>query len=62
VRRYRGEDPAAPIKALHRMAEKQVRLEMAALPLICNEPRNACPFNISSCFAKHRRSSRPTGR
>jgi SAM-dependent methyltransferase len=30
---YRAEDPAVPIKALHKMSEHQVRLEMAALPL-----------------------------
>ena len=30
---YRGEDPAVPIKPLHKMAEAQVIKEMAALPL-----------------------------
>ena len=30
---YRAEDPAVPIKAVHKMSERQVRLEMAALPL-----------------------------
>jgi protein-L-isoaspartate O-methyltransferase len=31
---YRGEDPAVPIKALHKMTEAQIRREMSALPLI----------------------------
>jgi ubiquinone/menaquinone biosynthesis C-methylase UbiE len=30
---YRGEDPAVPIKPLHKMTEKQVRREMALFPL-----------------------------
>lgn len=30
---YRGEDPAVPIKPLHKMTEAQVRKEMSALPL-----------------------------
>lgn len=30
---YRGEDPAVPIKPLHKMTEAQVRKEMAAQPL-----------------------------
>jgi ubiquinone/menaquinone biosynthesis C-methylase UbiE len=30
---YRGEDPAVPIKPLHKMREDQVRKEMAAQPL-----------------------------
>lgn len=30
---YRGEDPEVPIKALHKMTEAQVKLEMTAQPL-----------------------------
>lgn len=30
---YRGEDPAVPIKLLHKMTEAQVKKEMASLPL-----------------------------
>jgi SAM-dependent methyltransferase len=30
---YRGEDPAVPIKALHKMSEAQIRREMSVLPL-----------------------------
>jgi SAM-dependent methyltransferase len=30
---YRGEDPAVPIKTLHKMSEAQVKREMRALPL-----------------------------
>jgi SAM-dependent methyltransferase len=30
---YRGEDPAVPIKPLHKMTELQVKREMSALPL-----------------------------
>jgi ubiquinone/menaquinone biosynthesis C-methylase UbiE len=30
---FRGEDPAVPIKPLHKMTEAQVKKEMAALPL-----------------------------
>jgi SAM-dependent methyltransferase len=30
---YRGEDPAVPIKPLHKMTEMQVKREMSALPL-----------------------------
>jgi ubiquinone/menaquinone biosynthesis C-methylase UbiE len=30
---YRGEDPAVPIKPLHKMTEAQVKKEMTALPL-----------------------------
>jgi SAM-dependent methyltransferase len=30
---YRGEDPAVPIKPLHKMTELQVKTEMSALPL-----------------------------
>jgi len=31
---YRGEDPAVPIKELHKMTEAQVRREMAVHPLV----------------------------
>jgi hypothetical protein len=30
---FRGEDPAVPIKAVHKMTEAQVKKEMAAHPL-----------------------------
>jgi hypothetical protein len=30
---YRGEDPAVPIKPLHKMTEMQVKREMSVLPL-----------------------------
>jgi ubiquinone/menaquinone biosynthesis C-methylase UbiE len=30
---FRGEDPAVPIKPLHKMTEAQVKKEMAVLPL-----------------------------
>jgi SAM-dependent methyltransferase len=30
---YRGEDPAVPIKPLHKMTEVQVKREMSVLPL-----------------------------
>jgi len=30
---YRGEDPAVPIKPLHKMTELQVKREMSAVPL-----------------------------
>jgi hypothetical protein len=30
---YRGEDPAVPIKPLHKMTQAQVKKEMSALPL-----------------------------
>jgi len=40
---FRGEDPAVPIKALHKMTEAQVRKEMSVHPLEWRETISALP-------------------
>lgn len=49
---YRGEDPAVPIKPLHKMTEKQVRKEMTALPLVYVETVHTLPRQHVILFRK----------
>ncbi len=49
---YRGEDPEVPIKALHKMTEKQVKLEMAAQPLDHVETVRSLPRQHLIIFKK----------
>jgi SAM-dependent methyltransferase len=41
---YRGEDPAVPIKPLHKMTEAQVRRELSALPLTWERTSERLPM------------------
>lgn len=49
---FRGEDPAVPIKALHKMTEAQVKLEMADLPLQWTETIGVLPRQHIIVFQK----------
>lgn len=49
---YRGEDPAVPIKLLHKMTEAQVKTEMAAHPLIFVETIGVLPRQHIIIFRK----------
>jgi SAM-dependent methyltransferase len=51
---YRGEDPAVPIKALHKMSEAQIRREMSALPLIWERTSEQLPMQHIAVFRKSR--------
>lgn len=41
---YRGEDPAVPIKPLHKMTEAEIRREMSVLPLIWERSSERLPM------------------
>jgi len=49
---YRGEDPAVPIKALHKMSEAQVRREMGVLPLVWVRTSERLPIQHIVVFRK----------
>jgi|KBSSwiStaDraftv2_1062776.scaffolds.fasta_scaffold160835_2 ubiquinone/menaquinone biosynthesis C-methylase UbiE len=49
---FRGEDPAVPIKALHKMTEAQVKLEMSTLPLRWSETIGVLPRQHILTFRK----------
>jgi SAM-dependent methyltransferase len=49
---FRGEDPAVPIKALHKMTEAQVKLEMSGLPLHWGETLGVLPRQHIITFYK----------
>lgn len=49
---YRGEDPAVPIKALHKMSEVQIRREMSVLPLIWERTSERLPIQHIVVFRK----------
>ena len=49
---YRAEDPAVPIKALHKMSEKQVRRELAAFPLVWERTSERLPMQHIVIFRK----------
>jgi protein-L-isoaspartate O-methyltransferase len=49
---FRGEDPAVPIKPLHKMTEAQVRKEMAAFPLRWKETSEVLPIQHIIVFEK----------
>jgi SAM-dependent methyltransferase len=49
---YRGEDPAIPIKALHKMSEQQVRREMSRFPLIWERTSERLPIQHMVIFRK----------
>jgi SAM-dependent methyltransferase len=49
---YRGEDPAVPIKPLHKMSEAQVRREMSVLPLIWERTSERLPMQHIIVFRK----------
>jgi len=51
---FRGEDPAVPIKPLHKMTEAQVRKEMAGLPLEWVETIETLPIQHVIIFRKTR--------
>ena len=49
---YRGEDPAVPIKPLHKMSEVQIRREMSVLPLIWERTSERLPMQHIVVFRK----------
>lgn len=49
---YRGENPLIPIKALHKMTQKQVRKEMAAVGLTWLETKETLPQQHILIFGK----------
>jgi ubiquinone/menaquinone biosynthesis C-methylase UbiE len=49
---YRGEDPAVPIKALHKMSEAQIRREMSVLPLTWERTSERLPLQHVVVFRK----------
>jgi len=49
---YRAEDPAVPIKAVHKMTEAQVRKEMSVLPLDWVETIKTLPWQHLIVFRK----------
>ncbi|MGO9933730.1 MAG: class I SAM-dependent methyltransferase [Steroidobacteraceae bacterium] len=49
---YRGEDPAVPIKALHKMSEAQIRREMSVLPLTWERTSERLPMQHIVVFRK----------
>lgn len=62
---FRGEDPAVPIKPVHKMTEAQVRKEMAAQPLEWVETINVLPRQHIVVFRRPlepNRNSAPPGR
>jgi SAM-dependent methyltransferase len=53
---YRGENPLIPIKALHKMTQKQVKKEMAAVGLVWLETQNFLPQQHVMVFGKAKTS------
>jgi ubiquinone/menaquinone biosynthesis C-methylase UbiE len=49
---YRAEDPAVPIKALHKMNEAQIRREMSVLPLTWERTSERLPMQHIVVFRK----------
>ena len=49
---YRGEDPAVPIKRLHKMSEAQVRREMAVHPVVHERTSNVLPWQHILVFVR----------
>jgi SAM-dependent methyltransferase len=49
---YRGEDPAVPIKALHKMSEARIRREMSVLPLTWERTSERLPMQHLVVFRK----------
>jgi SAM-dependent methyltransferase len=49
---YRGEDPAVPIKALHKMSEAQIRREISVLPLAWERTSERLPMQHIVVFRK----------
>jgi precorrin-6B methylase 2 len=49
---FRGENPLIPIKGLHKMTQKQVKKEMAAVGLVWKETKNILPQQHLMVFEK----------
>ncbi|KQT10156.1 class I SAM-dependent methyltransferase [Ramlibacter sp. Leaf400] len=49
---YRAEDPAVPIKSLHKMSEAQIRREMAVHPLVHERTANVLPWQHIVVFVR----------
>lgn len=49
---YRGEDPAVPIKPLHKMSEAQIRREMSTLPLAWERTSERLPMQHIVVFRR----------
>ena len=49
---YRGEDPNVPIKPLHKMTVKQIRLEMKTFPLLLERTDEQLPIQHIVVFRK----------
>jgi predicted methyltransferase len=49
---YRAEDPAVPIKALHKMSEAQVKREAAVFPLRWERTARSLPWQHVVIFRR----------
>jgi SAM-dependent methyltransferase len=49
---FRGENPLIPIKGLHKMTQKQVKKEMAAVGLVWKETKEMLPLQHLMVFQK----------
>jgi hypothetical protein len=49
---YRGENPFIPIKALHKMTQRQVKKEMSAVGLVWKETQEFLPQQHFMVFEK----------
>jgi len=49
---YRGEDPAVPIKPLHKMSEAEIRREMSVLPLVWERTSERLPMQHIVVFRR----------
>jgi ubiquinone/menaquinone biosynthesis C-methylase UbiE len=47
---YRAEDPAVPIKAVHKMSKRQIRDEMQALPVVLERDSDRLPLQHLMVF------------
>ena len=53
---YRAEDPAVPIKPLHKMSEAQARREIEALGLVWRQTLDALPWQHVLIFERPARA------
>jgi ubiquinone/menaquinone biosynthesis C-methylase UbiE len=49
---YRAEDPAVPIKALHKMSVAQIRREMGVFPVVLERTSETLPIQHIVVFRK----------
>ena len=59
---YRGEDPAVPIKPLHKMSVAQIRREMSVLPLVWERTSERLPMQHIVVFRKSQDGGAPVAK